>query len=49
MSLSKNEKDKLLKHKKHHSKKHMDFMKKRMVRGLSFSKAHRDALKIKGV
>jgi hypothetical protein len=49
MSLSKNEKDKLLIHKKHHSKKHMDFMKKRMVRGLSFSKAHRDALKIKGV
>ena len=49
MSLSKNEKDKLLIHKKHHSKKHMDFMKKRMVRGLSFSKAHREALKIKGV
>ena len=49
MSLSKNEKDKLLIHKKNHSKKHMDFMKKRMVRGLSFSKAHRDALKIKGV
>ena len=29
MSLSKNEKDKLLIHKKHHSKKHMDFMKKK--------------------
>tara|TARA_B100000902_G_C26845568_1_gene685553 strand:+ start:61 stop:210 length:150 start_codon:yes stop_codon:yes gene_type:complete len=49
MSLSENQKDKLSKHKKHHSKKHMDFMKKRMARGLSFSKAHREALKIKGV
>ena len=49
MSLSKIAVDKLKKHKKHHTKKHMDFMKKRMVRGLSFSKAHREALKIKGV
>ena len=50
MSLSENQKDKLSKHKKHHSKKHMDFMKKKMSKdGMSFSKAHREALKIKGV
>ena len=50
MALSKTTIDKLKKHKKHHTKKHMDFMKKKMSKeGLSFSKAHRQALKIKGV
>ena len=49
MSLSKIAVDKLKKHKKHHTKKHMDFMKKKMSGGISFSKAHKEALKIKGV
>ncbi len=49
MSLTKKQQKKLSKHKVHHSKKHMDFMKKKMSGGLSFSKAHREALKIKGV
>jgi len=48
--LSKTERSKLLKHKVHHSKKHMDFMKDKMTKeGMSFKKAHRQALKIKGV
>ena len=32
-----------MKHKKHHSKEHMDFMKKEMKKGKSFRIAHRMA------
>ena len=49
MALSKQQKNRLSKHKVHHSKKHMDFMKEKMAKeGMSFAKAHRQALKIKG-
>lgn len=35
----------LAKHRKHHTKKHMDFMTKRMMGGSSFTQAHKDAMK----
>jgi hypothetical protein len=43
--LTKKQKTTLMKHKKHHSKEHMDFMKKEMKKGKSFTIAHRMALK----
>ena len=33
------------KHSKHHTKKHMDFMTKRMMGGSTFTQAHKDAMK----
>tara|TARA_B100000900_G_C20428375_1_gene653916 strand:+ start:128 stop:280 length:153 start_codon:yes stop_codon:yes gene_type:complete len=49
MSLTKDQEKRLSKHKVHHTKKHMDFMKEKMAKfGMSFAKAHRQALKIKG-
>ena len=39
------QKDKLKKHKVHHTKKHIDAMTKDMKKGMSFSKAHRKAMK----
>lgn len=39
------EKKTLKKHSSHHSKKHMDEMKKDMDKGSSFTKAHKKALK----
>ena len=38
-------KKKLQKHSKHHSKKHMKEMKVSMAKGVSFTKAHKSALK----
>ena len=35
----------LKKHKVHHTKKHMDFMKKEMMKGVSFTESHKKALK----
>ena len=32
-------------HKKHHSKKHLDFMKKEMLRGKTFTESHKLAQK----
>jgi len=46
MALSKNQKDTLKKHSKHHSKKHMAIMNPLMNKGKSFKVAHREALKI---
>lgn len=33
------------KHAKHHSKKHLAFMKAQMLKGVSFSQAHKEAIK----
>lgn len=35
----------LKKHKVHHTKKHMDFMKKEMLKGTTFTESHKKALK----
>lgn len=43
--IDKKEKKLLKKHSSHHSKKHMDQMIKDMKAGLSFTKAHKKALK----
>ena len=43
--LTKKQMNTLMKHKKHHSKKHMDFMTKEMKKGKSFTIAHRMAMK----
>jgi len=41
--LTKKQKDTLKKHSVHHSKKHMDFMKRLMRGGTTFAEAHRRA------
>jgi len=43
--MTQNQKDKLKTHSKHHSTKHMASMKKDMKNGMSFSRAHANALK----
>ena len=43
--LSKVQKDLMKEHKEHHSKKHMDMMKKAMLSGLCFQEAHKMAMK----
>jgi len=45
MSITKNEKKTLSKHKKHHTVKHMGIMKNKMKKGMSFTKAHKKAQK----
>ena len=45
MALTKRQLATLDKHKKHHSKKHMQEMKRLMNKGLSFTEAHRVAMK----
>ena len=39
------QKEKLKKHSVHHTKKHMEQMKMDMRKGMSFSKAHKNAMK----
>tara|TARA_B100001057_G_scaffold251061_1_gene251276 strand:- start:963 stop:1121 length:159 start_codon:yes stop_codon:yes gene_type:complete len=39
------QKNTMQKHSKHHSKKHLDFMKSLMLKGTSFSEAHKKAMK----
>ena len=46
--LTDKQKDMLNKHKVHHTKKHMDFMKKEMMNGSSFKTAHNKAIKMVG-
>jgi len=41
--LTKRQKDTLKKHSVHHTKKHMDFMKRLMRNGISFTEAHKRA------
>ena len=45
MSLTKDQEKRLSKHKVHHSKKHMDFMTKKMMDGSTFTQAHKLAMK----
>lgn len=47
-TLTDKQKDMLKKHKVHHTKKHMDFMKKEMMNGSSFTTAHNKAKKMVG-
>ena len=51
MALTKRQKTTLAKHKKHHTKKHMDFMIKQMTKNkpLTFTQAHKLAIKKVGV
>tara|TARA_R100001443_G_C3312213_1_gene168015 strand:+ start:353 stop:511 length:159 start_codon:yes stop_codon:yes gene_type:complete len=39
------QKNTMQKHSKHHSKKHLAFMKSLMLKGTSFSEAHKKAMK----
>ena len=50
MRLTTRQKNTLIKHQKAHghTKAHMDFMKRKMREGMSFTDAHRLAMKIKG-
>jgi len=48
MSIDKKEKKTLSKHKKHHTVKHMNIMKNKMKKGMSFTKAHNKAQKKAG-
>ncbi len=51
MKLTKSQMDKLKEHSKEHggmNSKHMRMMKKMMEEGMSFSKAHREAVKMEG-
>ena len=43
MKLTIRQKNKLKEHSEHHSKKHMEFMKRRMRAGDSFTEAHKKA------
>ena len=44
-SLSVRQKDLMNTHKKHHTKKHLDYMKKKMLEGYCFEQAHELAKK----
>lgn len=48
MKLTKQQRTALARHKKHHSKKHMDSMKKDMMNGMSFTASHKKAMKSVG-
>ena len=48
MKLTTRQKNKLKEHSEHHSDKHMEFMKRRMRAGDSFTEAHRIAMRKKG-
>jgi hypothetical protein len=47
-TLTQRQKDTLKRHKPHHTKKHMEIMKKEMMKGNTFKKAHDIALKKHG-
>tara|TARA_Y100001951_G_C11144097_1_gene185315 strand:+ start:95 stop:256 length:162 start_codon:yes stop_codon:yes gene_type:complete len=46
--LTKRQQDTMKKHSVHHSKKHMDLMKKLMIKGKTFGEAHKTAIKTVG-
>ena len=48
-ALNKRQTEAMKKHKKHHSAKHMAFMKKEMLSGKTFTQAHKSAIKKVGV
>ena len=43
MTLTKQQREALARHKKHHSQRHMDHMKREMLKGKSFTEAHKIA------
>ncbi len=43
--LTKRQKETLSRHSKHHTKKHMDFMKRMMHKGKTFTESHKAAMK----
>tara|TARA_B100000214_G_scaffold211520_1_gene153628 strand:+ start:1059 stop:1208 length:150 start_codon:yes stop_codon:yes gene_type:complete len=45
MALTKRQKETLSRHSKHHTKKHMTFMKQMMEKGSTFTQAHKQAMK----
>ena len=45
MALTKRQNNTLSRHSAHHTKKHMNFMKKEMEKGSTFTKSHKLALK----
>tara|TARA_Y100001934_G_scaffold236315_1_gene287726 strand:+ start:777 stop:926 length:150 start_codon:yes stop_codon:yes gene_type:complete len=45
MALTKRQQTTLQKHKKHHTSKHMAFMRKKMNAGMSFTQSHKLAMK----
>tara|TARA_R110002050_G_scaffold9637_1_gene34136 strand:- start:157 stop:330 length:174 start_codon:yes stop_codon:yes gene_type:complete len=45
MALTKRQKNTLKKHSVHHTKKHMNFMKKEMAKGSTFTQSHKLTLK----
>lgn len=44
-ALTKSQKDKLKQHSIHHTKKHIDAMRNDMKKGISFTQAHKKAMK----
>ena len=48
MKLTTRQKNKLKEHSVHHTKGHMDYMKRKMSEGMSFTQAHRMAMSKKG-
>jgi hypothetical protein len=46
--LTKRQQETMKKHSKHHSKKHIQYMKNSMIRGATFSQAHKRAQKAVG-
>jgi hypothetical protein len=46
--LTKRQEDKMKKHSKHHTSKHMKLMRSKMMQGMSFSEAHKMAQKKEG-
>lgn len=49
MKLTQRQTEAMKRHKKHHSAKHMAFMKKEMMNGKTFTQAHKQAIKKVGV
>tara|TARA_R100001510_G_scaffold57750_1_gene67420 strand:+ start:840 stop:1022 length:183 start_codon:yes stop_codon:yes gene_type:complete len=43
--LTKRQEETMKRHKQHHTKKHMDFMRKEMLKGSTFTAAHKKAQK----
>ena len=46
--LTKSQQEKMKSHAKHHTKRHLEYMKNSMKRGTSFSKAHQNAQRMVG-
>ena len=46
--LTKRQQENMKKHSKHHSKKHIQYMKNSMIRGATFTQAHKRAQKAVG-